>query len=101
MGHKEYIATGHKKRGNRINGPWVPLTAVIPKNRRKWTSARRLPNKTLEVKIITSEFNQLRLADRILGVAGCDQHREPQDCNRNAERDAYPGAGDAHALVDV
>src|SRR5262245_14761633 len=100
MGYEEYITAGHKKRGNGINSPRALFTAVIPHNRRKWTAPRRLPNKTLEVKITTSEADQLGLADRVLGAAGCREYREPRECKHNAERDAYSGAGGVHALVD-
>jgi hypothetical protein len=41
------------------------------------------------------------LAQCILGGAGCNQYRKPRDCKHNAERDAYSGAGDAHALVYI
>jgi hypothetical protein len=101
MGHKEYITAGHKKRGNRINGPRALLTAVIPKNRRKWTGPRRFPDKTLEIKIATSEFDQLGLAECVLGGAGCNQYREPWDRKHDAECNGYSGAGDAQTLVYI
>jgi hypothetical protein len=74
MGYKKYVAAGRKKCGNGINRPGALLTAVIPENRRKWTIPRRLPDKTLEVKIATSEFDQRGRAQCILGVAGCNQY---------------------------
>jgi hypothetical protein len=74
MGHKEYVTAGRKKCGNCINRPRALLAAVIPKNCRKWTIPRRLPDKTLEVKIATSEFDQRGRAQCILGVAGCNQY---------------------------
>jgi hypothetical protein len=73
MGYKEYVTAGRKKRGNSINRPGALLTAVIPENRRKWTIPRRLPDKTLEAKIATSEFDQLGRAQCILGAAGYNQ----------------------------
>jgi hypothetical protein len=102
MWYKEYVTAGRKKCGNCINRPRALLTAVIPKNRRKWTIPRRLPDKTLEVEIAASEFDQLGRAQRILGVAGYNQYREPRDCKHNAEcNTSSSGAGDANALVYI
>jgi hypothetical protein len=102
MGHKEHIPAGRKKHGHGINGAGALLASVIPEDRWKRTSSRRLPNKSLEVKTITLEVNQLRLTDYTFRATGSNQCGEPWDCEHDANH-AYAQlvAGDTYALVHV
>jgi len=103
MGHKEHIPAGRKKHGHGINGAGALLAPVIPEDRWKRTSSRRLPNKSLEVKIplwklISSGWRATPSA--LLVAINVESH--PWDCEHDANP-AYAqlGAGDTYALVHV
>ena len=88
VGHEEDVAARHEQRGNRINGSWFLFASVIPEDRRKRTSSRRLPNEALEFEFTTRERDEFRFGHRVLrrGGRGSCECRKQWPCKGREPR---------------